>query len=40
VRLLDQNQNEPGSYQFRVDLGRGVQLEPYDYNFYNNIIPS
>jgi hypothetical protein len=36
VRLLDQNQNEPGSYQFRVDLGRGVQLERYDYNFYNN----
>src|SRR5205823_10535526 len=36
VRLLDDNQNETGSYQFRVDLGRGIQLEPYDYNFYDN----
>jgi hypothetical protein len=25
-----------GSYQFRVDLGRGVQLEPHDWNFYND----
>ena len=25
-----------GSYQFRVDLGRSVQLEPYDFNSYNN----
>ena len=29
--------NAPGSYQFRLDLGRGVQLEPYDFNFANNI---
>jgi hypothetical protein len=25
-----------GSYQLRLDLGRAVQLEPYDYNFANN----
>ena len=25
-----------GSYQFRLDLGRGIQLEPYDRNFANN----
>ncbi len=30
--------NNTGSYQFRVDLGRGVQLEPYDFNFYNNTL--
>ena len=37
MRVLDYiDANETGSYQFRVDLGRGVQLEPYDCNFYNN----
>ena len=24
------------TYEFRVDMGRDVQLEYYDYNFYNN----
>src|SRR5262249_50712766 len=28
--------NTLGSYQFRLDLGRGIQLEPYDFNFANN----
>ena len=27
-----------GRYQLRVDLGRSVQLEPYDFNFANNSI--
>lgn len=27
-----------GSYQFRLDLGRGIQLEPYDFNFANDSI--
>ena len=32
----DEPATQPGSYQFRLDLGRGVQLEPYDLNFANN----
>ena len=30
------NQGGTGSYQFRVDLGRSVQLEPYDFGQANN----
>ena len=32
------NQGGTGSYQFRVDLGRSVQLEPYDFGQANNSI--
>src|SRR5205823_2153507 len=36
VRALQYNNNSTGTYQFRLDLGRSVQLENYDVNFYDN----